>query len=193
MLEPVDLGLYLDPSRDAMDAILDFSRSLHGALGDAAGRVRWFHPSVVTATLLTFERIDVSHGPWLRDRLDDVAASRDGWEVTYRGVFLSPSGDDAWWLLSLGVELDRGALDRLLEVVADQRPGLSERVRREPELRLPLALMACDASSGGGLSADPERVVGQEFTSDLALAVVVTRPGGERSLKRLASVPFARR
>lgn|GEM_PF-3241493 len=193
MIEPVDLGLYLDPSRDAMEAILDFSRSLHAALGDAAGRVRWFHPSVVAARLLTFENIDVVHAGWLRSKLEAVAEAREGWEVTYRGVYLAATGDDTAWHLSLGVETDFSVLDRYVAAVDAERPGLALRVRREPEIRLPLALMARDASSGSTLSADPERVVGQEFTTDLALAVVVTKPGGESRLKRLASVPFARR
>ncbi len=192
-VEPVDLGLYLDPSRDAMDAILDFSRSLHVALGDAARRVRWYHPSVIAARLLTFERVDEAHTPWLRERLEAVADAQEGWEVTYRGIFLTAAADDTSWLLSLGVDLPAGVLDRFLEVVAEHRPGLADRARREPELRLPLALMARDATSGGGLSAEPERVVGQEFTTDLALAVVVSKTGGERRLRRLASVPFARR
>ncbi len=192
-VEPAEIILYLDPSRDAMEAILDFSRSLHVALGDAAGRVRWFHPSVVSAPLLTFSGVDLLHVPWLRSRLEATSDAQEAWEVTYRGVYLTASADESSWHLALGVDADFGVLDRFVAAVADERPYLADRARREPEVRLPLALMARDATSASALSADPERVVGQEFTTDFALAIVVAKPGGERRLKRLASVPFARR
>lgn len=174
-------------TRTLLDAMVEGAR----ALGDLADHVRWYHPAALMAPLVRFDPLERIHVEQLERAFGEIMSEVVGWEVAYQGFVWEDAGDGRRWL-GVKVAADLGfvakALERLEGLIGEQLVRAT--VMAEPVIRVGLA--DGDYPFEDTLPADPERALGQEYSSDIVFSELTQRTAGEEH-RRLAALSLSRR
>jgi hypothetical protein len=174
-------------TRTLLDAMVEGAR----ALGDLGDHVRWYHPAALMAPLVRLEPLERVHVEQVERAFSEVMSEVVGWEVAYQGFAWEDAGDGCRWLsVKVAAELDfvAKALERLEGLIGEQLVRAT--VVAEPVIHVGLAIG--DHPFEDTLPADPERVLGQEYSSDVVFSELTQRTAGEEH-RRLAALPLSRR